>query len=166
MVNRECGIRRYQGIIILLLMSLLLIPVSMHSEKVYGESEEKSESKSGYELTVKDDLISLNAEDALLKEIIGEIGTRLQIEVVGNAPEDEKISIEFDRLPLEEALEKISSNYGYTMDAGKEENKIVKIIVLPKGEESRIQETESTVPVKNEPFKFEFNPMEYMEAGG
>ena len=34
------------------------------------------------------------------------------------------------------------------MDAGKEENKIAKITILPRGEESGIQETENTVPVK------------------
>ncbi len=92
MVNRKSGIRRYQRIIFFL-VPLLLIPVSQYSEKAYGESKGESEGKSGYELTVKDDLISLNAEDAPLKEIIEEIGNRLEIEVVGNVPEDEKISI-------------------------------------------------------------------------
>lgn len=164
MVNRKSGIRRYHGVTVLLLMSLLLIPASLLGESAYGETEGKVEEKAGFELTVKDDLISLSAKDASLKEIIEELGSSMKIDVIGNIPEGEKISVKFDRLSLKDALEKLSSNYGYVIDSGKEENKIAKMIILPKGEESRIQEREGTTPVKHEPFKFEFDPTENMEA--
>ena len=74
--------------------------------------------------------------------------------------EDEKISIEFDRLSLKEALEKISSNYGYVMDSGKEGNKITRITIQPRGEESRNSGNRKHNTCKKEPFKFEFDPME------
>ncbi len=145
-------------------MSLLTIIALLLGERSYGETEGKSEEKAGFELTVKDDLISLSAEDASLRGIIEELGSSMKIDVIGNIPEGEKISVNFNNLSLAEALDKLSSNYGYVIDSGKEENKIAKMIILPKGKESRIQEIESTTPVKHEPFKFEFDPTEYMEA--
>ncbi len=53
-----------------MLISLLLIPASIVGEKAYGKTEVKSENKADFDLTVKDDLISLNAKEASLKEIM------------------------------------------------------------------------------------------------
>ncbi len=163
-VNRKRVKGTFHGVIILLFMSLLIFQALLLGEKAEGNTEVKSEEKVSFELTVKDNQISLNAKDASLSEIIKEIGQEMEIEIVDNIPDEEKINIEFDRLSLKEALEKLSASYGYVMDSEKGE-KITKIIILPKGEESRIQEIESTIPVKHEPFKFEFDPSEFMEAG-
>ncbi len=165
MVNRKKGIGKFHSVITLLLVSLLVLPMLLFGEKAFGKAEKDSEEKAGFELTVKDDLISLSTKDASLKKTIEEIGNNMKIEVIGNIPEEENISVEFEKLSLTDALEKLSSNYGYQMDSEKGENKIAKIIILPKGEESRTQERETTIPVKHEPFKFEFDPSEFMKQG-
>ncbi len=164
MCNEKIIVKNHVGFITLLLVSLILIPVSLSGKSAYGESEGKPEEKSAFELTVKDGLISLNAKAASLDEIMEELGSSMKIEVLGDIPEEENISVKFDRLSLKDALEKLSSNHGFLMDSDYGDGKIAKIIILPKGKESRIQEIESTKPVKHESFKFEFNPMEHMET--
>ncbi len=161
MLSRKKGIEKFSLVLILLFAYLSLIPTLLLGEKAFGEAEGKSERKAGFELTVEDDLISLSAEEATLSEIIEEIGREMSVEVAGNIPEEEKISVEFEKLLIKEALEKLNSNYGYQMDSEKGENKIAKIIILPKGEKLRALERETTISVKHEPFKFEFDPAEF-----
>ncbi len=162
MLNQERMINKYLWVITILI-SLLIIPSDLFGGDMDKETEVEKEHKSDFKLKVKDDLITLNAKTALLREIIKELGNRMEIDVVGNIPEEEKVSVNFNRLSLKDALEKLSTNYGYQMDAEKEEGNIVKIIILPKGEEARTQEIESTKSVKHEPFQFEFDPSEFME---
>ncbi len=86
--------------------------------------DRNKEDKSGYDLTIEEGLISLSANnDVSLKEIIEELAYRMKIDVIGNIPEVERISVEFDRLSLKDALEKLSASYGYVMDAEKGEKK-------------------------------------------
>ncbi len=151
-------------IVFLLFMSLLVLPMALFGGKSEGKIERKSEEKAGFELMVKDGLISLSAKDASLKEVIEELGNSMKIDVIGNIPEEEKISAKFEEVSLKDALEKLSSNHGFLMDSDYGNSKIAKIIILPKGKESRVQEIERTIPVKHEPFEFEFDPMEHMEA--
>ncbi|MDR4497674.1 MAG: hypothetical protein MRK02_07130 [Candidatus Scalindua sp.] len=174
MFNRKTETGKFNSVIILLLMSLFVISTLLLEEKAFGNAKKDTEEQSGFELTVKDDLISLSAKDASLKEIMKEMGRKMVVDVVGNIPEEEKVSVEFNGLSLTDALEKLSSNYGYQMDSEKGEN-IAKIIVLPKrketatvgitAKESEIQERESKESNRPEPFKFEFDPSEFMEKG-
>ncbi|GJQ59119.1 MAG: hypothetical protein D8M57_04860 [Candidatus Scalindua sp. AMX11] len=169
MLNRNEGIEKFSVVPILLLISLLLIPSLLLGEKAERESEEKT----GFELTVNDELISLSAKDASLSEVMEEIGRKMEIKIIGNIPEGEKISVEFEKLSLKEALEKLSASYGYVMDSEKGEEKITKIVVLPKGKEtaplrvaareSETQERKAKDAKRPEPFKFEFNPAEFIQ---
>lgn len=180
MLNRKKGIEKFPLVLILLLLPLLVIPATVFAgesdKKIEGEAKGKAE----FVLTIKDGLISLNAKDASLKKIIDEIGSSMKIDVIGNIPEEEKISVGFDKLSLKEALEKLSSNYGYLMDSERGEKEdhsnklqITKIIILPKGEEtetpkftakeSTIQDSEDKETKRPEPFKFEFDPSEFMK---
>ena len=171
------------------------------------QAESKSESKADFVLTIKDGLISLNANDASLKEIVEEIGSRMKIEVVANIPEKEKITIEFDKLSVEDAIKRLReyADIVYVKDSEKEKAKITKIMVFPKGkgeelykstikeekkeelakpeigvgEEAVREETPQTelketikekpppvvspVEPRPKPFKFEFDPSEFME---
>ncbi len=173
MVNIKRRLRMLYGGTIFLLIPLLVIPLLLSGEDAYGKSEVKSGENTDFDLTVKDELISLTAKDSSLRKIIEEIGDAMKIEVVGNIPEEEMISVEFNNLSLKNTLEKLSTNYGYLMDSEKEEKKITKIIILPKGEktastglhtgESDIQEEKSNDPGQSEPFKFEFDPREYID---
>src|SRR5262245_41746240 len=89
-------------------------------------------------LTVKDNLISLKAKDASLKEILEEIGRRMKIDVIAGIPDTTKITAEFDDLSVEEAVNRLSTNYSYVMDSTTGQRKITKIIVLEKGKETTV----------------------------
>ncbi len=171
-------IRRERGkllVVIILLLPFVLIPSVLSGREVDKEAEGKSSDKTELVLTIKEEQISLNAKNASLKEIIEEIGHQMLIEVVGNISEEEKVTIDFDKLSIEEVLEKLTTNFGYVMDSEKEEKNITKIIVLPKGkkaaslrhtnktEQTGIQEEEKKKTKRPEPFKFEFDPSKYLK---
>lgn len=173
MGNTKKGIERLFPVIILLL-PFLITPAPLFAEGADRKTEQKSESKADFVLTIKDDLISLKAKDVALKEILEEIGQRMKIEVVANIPEQEKVSIEFEKLSLEDAIKRLSTNYGYLMDTAKEEKRITRIIVLAKGKETgkaksprpKPEEAVKEKKSRPEPFKFEFDPSEFTEKGG
>ncbi len=177
MIIQKKGIEKLHVVIILLFIILSVFSTSLFGVRAEGKLEVKSDVKAGFNLTVEEDLISLNANSASLKEIIEEIGKVLEISVVGNIPEKEKISIDFEKLSLQDALGKLSTNYGFLMDSGKEGkshddklSRIAKIIILPKGKETALADSTTKESVvteagHSEPFKFEFDPSEYMDKG-
>jgi len=92
----------------------------------------------------------------------------MAIEVVAHIPADEKITVEFDQLPIGKALKKLSSNYTYVVDAARADRKITKIIVLAKGDTTRPSastplEVQPTEASRSKPFKFEFDPSKVMQ---
>src|SRR4029434_7116507 len=89
-------------------------------------------------LTVRDNLISLKAKDVSLKEVLEEIGRRMKIDVIAGIPDTTKITAEFETLSVEEAVNRLSTNYSYVMDSTNGERKITKIIVLEKGKETEL----------------------------
>ena len=153
------------------------------------KSEAQAKSRAAFVLTIKDSLISLTARDASLKEITEEIGRRMKIEVVADISEEEKITIRFDKLSLEDAIKKLRTSYAYVWNSEKEKGKITKIVLLPEGKgtvlsrpttkesevkgEKRLVKSESSAGKKiaseksprPETFKFEFDPSEFMEEG-
>lgn len=183
--------------VIIFLLSLLIIPAVLFGEEADKKPEGKPDSRTDFVLTIKDDLISLSAKDASLKEVVEEIGKRMKIKVVANIPEEEKVTTEFDRLSLEDALKRLSRNYVYEKES--EKGKITKIMFLQRGKgtalsepatkefevekgkglikpESRIkeevagkkpeaEEVDKEKPPRPEPFKFEFDPSEFMKEG-
>jgi hypothetical protein len=115
---------------------------------------------------VNDNLIFLKAKDASLKEILEEIGRRMKIDVVGNVPEIEKVTAELDKLPLEQAVQRLSTNYSFQIDSEKAGKPITKLIVLVRGKQTgsvkttvvsdqkSIKPKEETSTDEPEPFKF------------
>lgn len=98
-----------------------------------------SENPSGWEnlmpaefiLTVEDELVSLRAREASLQAIVEEIGQKMSIKVVGTIPKDETVTTAFTRLPVADALQQLSPNYGYQLGHENGEQKIATIFVLP-----------------------------------
>ncbi len=132
--------------VIILLISLLIIPSALFGGEADGNPEAKSEDKADFVLTINEGLISLNAKNASLKEIVEEIGRRMKIEVDAHIPKDEKVTLEFEKLSLEDAIKRLSTNYVCLMDSKKEEGRITKIVLLPKGEGTVL-----SIPVTKEP---------------
>ncbi len=108
--------KKLLGVFIIMIITLMIIPAVLVEGKADGSTEEELEYKSDFELTVEDGLVSLKTKDASLREIIEEIGKSMKIKVVGAIPDEERISAEFDKLSLEEALEKLSTSYGLLVD--------------------------------------------------
>ncbi len=115
---------------------LSVIPTTLFGSETGEKTEEKLERNTDFDLSIKGGNISLSAKDASLKEVLKEIGRKMKVEVVGYMPEEEKVSVEFDKLSIVEALEKLAINYGYITESEGGEKKIVKIIVLPRGKET------------------------------
>ncbi|MEO8324853.1 MAG: hypothetical protein ABI618_03330 [Nitrospirota bacterium] len=139
-------------------------------------------------LTVENDLLSLKAQEASLRAILAEIGHKMRIEVVGEIPAEDTLTAEFHHLRLEQALHRLSSNYGYQMKKNEGQQNVAKIFLLPKGssvglpneplpgsrprEEPEFQISEHVIesdsakkkepdkekPSRSQPFKFEFDP--------
>jgi type II secretory pathway component GspD/PulD (secretin) len=179
MCNGKRGIEEL-FLVSILLISLLITPNSLFGGEADKKYEAQAKSRADFVLTIKDSLISLTAKDASLKEITEEIGRRMKIEVVAAISEEEKITIRFDKLSLEDAVKKLRTSYAYVWNSEKEEGKITKIVLLPEGKgivlsrpatnESEVKGEKRLVKPERregsprpEPFKFEFDPSEFME---
>ena len=130
--------------------------------------------KAKYELSIKDNLITLNAVDAFLKKILEDIGQRMNIEIFVRIPAEDKITIQFANLTLEEALKKFKTNYALVTDSKDKNGNIKQIVVVPecqqanlylkdvkKGESKGKKGIAEEKTSKPEPFKFEFDPSKY-----
>ena len=89
---------------LLVLLLQLIIPAVLSGSESTQISNEEFKKKVKYELSIKNSLITLNAEDAFLKKILEDIGQRMNIEVFARIPAEDKITIRFANLTLEEAL--------------------------------------------------------------
>lgn len=173
MCNIRRGMKRYFGVIILLL-PLLTIATGLCGGEPDKKTEGASVHKSKFILTTNDSLLSLRARDASLKELLEAIGQRMKIEVVGSIPEEERITIAFDKLTLEDTIKGLCKNYAFVKESGKEKGRITKITILPESRTKEVaargkpsaplsEETIKEKPARPEPFKFEFDPSEFEE---
>ena len=152
----------------------LILPAVLHGSELNQNSNEEFEKKVKYELSVKDNLITLNAEDAFLKKILEDIGQRMNIEVFARIPAEDKITIRFANLTLEDALKKFRTNYALVTDSKDKSGNIKCIVVVPEGQQANLYLKDvkkgepkdkrgitEEKPSRIEPFKFEFDPSKY-----
>jgi hypothetical protein len=143
-------------ILIILFLSLFITSHDVSAAEADRSPKGKPASKADFVLTVKDNLISLEAKNASLKEILEEIGRRMKIDVVAGIPDSKKITAEFENLSVEEAVNRLSTNYSYVVDSTNAERKVTKIIVLEKGTETALSiptTKESTIKKEEKPVK-------------
>lgn len=127
--------RRAIGPSLLIVLFSLLIPSHLLAGEVEEKTKAKPDSKTDYVLKIEKGLVSLVAKDASLKQITEEMGRELNIEVDALMSPDDRITVEFQSLPLEDALKRMSSNYYvHYSKAEDNKNKINKIVLLPKGD--------------------------------
>jgi type II secretory pathway component GspD/PulD (secretin) len=168
-------------LIILWIFLALVTPTRLFGAAENKQSQEETKTKTDFVLTIKDNLISLNAKNASLKEIVEEIGRRMKINVVANIPEEKKVTTKFDKISLEGAIKKLReyADIIYLKGSGKDQKKITKIMVFPKREgtapskpakeegsakpESKKGEETVKGSPQPEPFKFEFDPSKFEE---
>lgn len=165
-------------IITIIFLGLTLFSASTDA-KAAGPSNQYSLAVAGepsFVVTTQNNLISVKATDASLKDVIERIGRELGIAVYAHVSEDEKVTMEFHDLSLEDALRHLSGNYAYTSD--KTGEKVSGIYLYPKGNQDHLSplgesEQADSESLKNqqterragssEPFKFEFDPKDFME---
>jgi hypothetical protein len=143
MIQRQGDLRLIGHVTI---SGLLLVGVAepgMAPAQIFAAEAEKlpkgkPAAKADFVLAVKDNLISLKAKDASLKEVLEEIGRKMKIDVIAGIPDTNKITAEFENLSVEEAVNRLSTNYSYVMDSTNGQRKITKIIVLEKGKETAV----------------------------
>lgn len=124
-----------------------------------------------FTVSTNDGFVSVKATEASLKDVIERIGHALGIEVEAQVGDQEKVTVEFQDLTLDQAMERLSGNYAYTTDS--DGSSIKKLFVFPKGEavpadhslpekkENEVGRRASTA----EPFKFQFDPGKFMREG-
>ena len=84
--------------------------------------------------------------------------------------------IRFANLPLEEALKKFKTNYAYISDSKEKQGNITHVVVVPEGQEAQLylKDVKKVEPKRNnrisekktsgpDPFKFEFDPSDFMK---
>jgi hypothetical protein len=136
-------------------------------------------------LTIHEGLLSIRATEASLPEILDTIGRRMHIEVVMQLPADQKITLAFDRLPLDAALKRLGRYVSIAAitqwGAEKGQGAITQITVFPKGagsvrssptpeQEERVarperggpEEPTPEEPPPSKPFSFLFDPSQVL----
>ena len=174
-MNRKRFVPKYLSIIILI---NFMIPGVLYGSELNKNEEKKKAQDAKYELVIRDNLISLSAEDASLKKILEDIGQKMNLQIFARIPTEDKITVRFANLPLEEALKKFKTNYVYISDSKEKQGNITHVVVVPEGQEAQLylkdvkkvepkdkKETAEDKTSKPEPFKFEFDPSKVIEKG-
>ncbi len=147
---------------------LLFLTLLMAAESL-PQSEIPAIAPPAFVLTIQNQRLSLEAEHASVQAILEEIGRRMNIEVVGQLPAQEQITLTFAQLSLEEALGRLGryTNYVYLTRAVNAPERINKIMIFPKRETTVPASQPGQVGVKTEerkptshpePLHFEFDP--------
>ena len=127
-----------------LLAALFLAEFVITSETVADGTASSSKQDQEYLLQIDGNLVSLQATDIPLVQIIEDIGKRMHIKVVVQIPKDERVTAQFESLPLEKALQRLSQNHALMTD--KEAGTISKIFLLPKGQEAPMEQAVVSPP--------------------
>ncbi len=113
-------------------MVRILILVLLFSTPAFAaDTEANTIETDDYRLTVEDRLISLSATDAPLREILEEISSGLDIRIEAYISAEDRVTVQFEQLPLEEAIGRLSSNYMYEFDVSDGTRRLIAVIVVP-----------------------------------
>ena len=123
-----------------------------------------------FQMTVSKGYVSLEANEASLAKIFEEIGKQAAITIESGIGPEEKITIKFDNVPVEDAITQLAKNVSfiYAQDPKTKSTRIARVVVLPEGKDvaGRVKPPVEVVKTKEpapEPFKFEFDPSKFSE---
>lgn len=151
-----------------ILTSLLLVLVGSGAQAAEKSALTKIQPGS-FQVKFSKGYLSVDANNAPLGKIFEDIGKQAGIAVESKVGSEEKITIHFDRVPLEQGIKQLSKNVTifYGQDSEGKTHRIAKVVVLSGGKQNALQERVKTpsppakanAPVsKPEPFRFEFDP--------
>jgi len=171
-----CRLKRYRGSFstllgVCLLPSIFFLLVTPSVAEPVSKDKANLQASEKFIVSTNDGLVSVKATEASLKDIIERIGHALGIEVEAQVGDQEKVTAEFQDLTLDQAMERLSGNYAYTTDS--DGAKISKLFIYPKGiaapagrSVAAVSENDGGRPESSpEPFKFEFDPAEFIPQG-
>jgi len=141
--------------------------------------------QSVFQVTVRNGTLSLEAKDAPLAKVFAEIGKQAGIAVEGNIGPTETVTMNLDKVPLEEGIKRLSNNVTIFYGAKPNEKgyRITKIVVLSADQRKVTRSEDTKAPTEKptqkaavekaskasaptqppEPFKFEFDPTKSMK---
>jgi hypothetical protein len=152
--------------LVLVLLLIIISPVSAQQSR-----EEKIQQSGTFHVNLSKDYVSLQANEAPVAMVLDEIANKAGIAVENGLRLREKITIQFDRVPLEEAIKLLAKNviiiYS-TRDRNDRSLRIARVVVLPKTKDLVSRSSSSVEPGEgNEPapesFNFQFNPSRYQQ---
>jgi hypothetical protein len=136
MRTRKRDIHGLPGVLLALLLSWLITAGGLSAGEAVRKAPGQSERNARFILTVDENLVSLQATDASIKEVLEEIGRRMNIEVVARLPAEERMTLAFDKLPIAEAVKRFGKhvNYAVLEDGSKRPGRVIKITIFSKRE--------------------------------
>ena len=102
----------------------------------YGDRSQESSNikellrKKSFYLSICNGLVSLDAKEANLREILTEISNRTKIVIEIGADVEENISTSFREIPLVEALKKITGNWAMVFETGQDVKHLSRVVIL------------------------------------
>lgn len=125
-------IATHLGVLIVPLLLLCLTPVDGLSGEPARTFQGTSVGRAPFTLTIQDELISLSAIDASIKQVVEELGRHMDIDVSARLPVEERMTLAFDGLPLMDAIKRFGRHVNYLVleDAANEPGKITRLIVF------------------------------------
>lgn len=164
-----CGI----SVMRLLLGSLMLAQVATAQQT--PSTAEASLAPGAFHLTVTEERLSLEAQEASVAAILREIGRRMGIRMTIYPGVDETITMRFARLPLRDALKRLAKNVAIvtTQAPNAPPHHIAKVYVFATGQAGvmsvgrgptrpQAATAKETAP-RPAPFKFTFDPAQHMK---
>ena len=123
-------------------------------------STSEAQEVGAFRLRVTEGYVSLEAQEASVAKVFEEIGRQMGIEVDIHLGSEEKITIQLDRVPVEEALKRLAENVAifYTKGPKEPTSRISKVGVYSRGQGAAKKE-----PGGSEPFKFIFDPAKFLQ---
>ncbi len=130
----------------IVMCSVLIILPSLLCTMVQGEEISRSD------VVFKDGLLKVSVENQSFKEVVDDVAKKAGIKILTNYPDDEKISISFDYLPLEKGIRRLlkEKNYAFkyhTEEGNELENaaSLMEVFVFSRSEGKHLSEFEILV---------------------
>ena len=116
----------------------VLVAVLSHPGFLMGAEIRAQPAASGpvelFELSVRDQQLTLVAEDASVKAILAAIGRQMRVEMIVRLRQDRRVTAAFTALPLQEALKRLGLSAATVTEKGPQgAEMLTKIVVLDKG---------------------------------
>jgi tetratricopeptide (TPR) repeat protein len=105
----------------------LLLPLAVQGTAPAANSEHFTVSESG-------GFISVAAVDAPLKSVIAAVRRQVEIDVDGEVAEEDRVTANFDQLPLEQAIAKLTDRYVFVHD--ETDGRLIRIVLFRQGEDA------------------------------